>query len=248
MLLQNISYLWAECLQTPRDKRKPPWGISPRCARVWGMYTSRVTCLQVFWGLWYEHKQLPWQGGVCCISLSKLPQCGAACAGSSLTPGDGVGSAAACASWLLWAGLFCSSWGRAEIPTCAAWKTSNKGLEKVTDTIGQLETGNKFLEKKLFDNQQCFSFDPWLGTWKCSLQCSGIRDFWTMISTSAECWARFPVLFCYLEERFAALACCALSFFCSSALNTRIVFFSRRESRFRFGWHLCVWDCTRTWW
>lgn len=77
----------------------------------------------------YEHQQLPWQGGACCLSLSKLANGGAPCAGSSLTPGGGVGSAGACASWLLWAGLFCSSWGRAEIPTRAAWKTSNKGVE-----------------------------------------------------------------------------------------------------------------------
>lgn len=165
----------------------------------------------------YEHKQLPWQGGVCCVSLSKLANSrGAPCAGSSLTPWGGVGSAGTCASWLLWAGLFCSSWGRAEIPTCAAWKTLNKGVEdgkshKVIQASWKQGTNSW---KKAF--WQPAMFFIWPMTWHMEMF---FTVFWNKklldydFYFSRERWARFPISFPCLEERFATPACCVLTWF-----------------------------------
>lgn len=179
------------------------------------MYTGCVTCFQVFGVmLRYEHKQLPWQRGVCCISISRLASCSALCAGSSLTPGDGVGSAGACASWLLWAGLFCNSWGRAEIPMRAAWKTSNKGLEngkshKVTQASWKQGTNSW---KNAF--WQATMFLIWPMTWHME---KFFTVSWKLLDCDFHCsrehWACFPISFCYLEERFATLACCVLTWF-----------------------------------
>lgn len=157
-LLQNISYLWAVCKRRAingnrREEFHHAVLVSEAC-------TQAVSLVSRCFGV-YDMNTNSCLGREVCAAFPS-PSC--PCAGSSLTPGDGVGSAGACASWLLWAGLFCSSWGRAEIPTCAAWKTSNKGLERVTKWYSwPVGNGEQIPRKKAF--WQPAMFFIWPMTW-----------------------------------------------------------------------------------
>lgn len=153
----------------------------------------------------YKHKQLPWQGGECCI-----PVHAGQLWGRILTDTWGWRGL----SWLLWAGPSCSSWGRAEIPTAAAWKTSNKGVQdgkshKVTQASWKQGTDSW---KKAFWQPAMFLI--WPMTWHMEMF---FTVFWNKklldydFHFSREHWARFSISFHCLEERFATPACCVLT-------------------------------------